>query len=183
MLIELRKSLGLTYIFISHDLSVVKHISDEVGVMYLGSLVEYGSKESIFENTLHPYTRALFSAVPVPDPNVKMNRIILKGDIPSPVNPPKGCKFHTRCDSCMEICGRIAPIYKEVEKGHFCACHLYNTEEDVQMLERKYEEEQRNAEEEAKLVKKGFIDKVKDIFRKKPENDTVKPEAEDVPKE
>ena len=83
----------------------------------------------------------------------------------------------------MEICGRIAPIYKEVEKGHFCACHLYNTEEDVQMLERKYEEEQRNAEEEAKLVKKGFIDKVKDIFRKKPENDTVKPEAEDVPKE
>ena len=90
MLIELRKSLGLTYIFISHDLSVVKHISDEVGVMYLGSLVEYGSKESIFENTLHPYTRALFSAVPVPDPNVKMNRIILKGDIPSPVNPPKG---------------------------------------------------------------------------------------------
>ena len=183
MLIELRKSLGLTYIFISHDLSVVKHISDEVGVMYLGSLVEYGSKESIFENTLHPYTRALFSAVPVPDPNVKMNRIILKGDIPSPVNPPKGCKFHTRCDSCMEICGRIAPIYKEVEKGHFCACHLYNTEEDVQMLERTYEEEQRNAEEEAKLVKKGFIDKVKDIFRKKPENDTVKPEAEDVPKE
>ena len=183
MLIELRKSLGLTYIFISHDLSVVKHISDEVGVMYLGSLVEYGSKESIFENTLHPYTRALFSAVPVPDPNVKMNRIILKGDIPSPVKPPKGCKFHTRCDSCMEICGRIAPIYKEVEKGHFCACHLYNTEEDVQMLERKYEEEQRNAEEEAKLVKKGFIDKVKDIFRKKPENDTVKPEAEDVPKE
>ena len=183
MLIELRKSLGLTYIFISHDLSVVKHISDEVGVMYLGSLVEYGSKESIFENTLHPYTRALFSAVPVPDPNVKMNRIILKGDIPSPVNPPKGCKFHTRCDSCMEICERIAPIYKEVEKGHFCACHLYNTEEDVQMLERKYEEELRNAEEEAKLVKKGFIDKVKDIFGKKPENDAEKPEAEDVPKE
>ncbi len=183
MLIELRKSLGLTYIFISHDLSVVKHISDEVGVMYLGSLVEYGSKEAIFENTLHPYTRALFSAVPVPDPNVKMNRIILKGDIPSPVNPPNGCKFHTRCDRCMEICERIAPIYKEVEAGHFCACHLYNTEEDVQMLERKYEEELRNAEEEAKLQKKSFLDKVKYIFKKKPDTDKEKSEAEDVSKE
>ena len=129
MLIELRQTLGLTYVFISHDLSVVKHISDNVGVMYLGSMVEYGSKKSIFGNTLHPYTRALFSAVPVPDPHVKMNRIILNGDIPSPVNPPKGCKFHTRCESCMDICTRINPAYKEVEEGHFCACHLYNTEE------------------------------------------------------
>ena len=130
MLIELRKTLGLTYIFISHDLSVVKHISDEVGVMYLGSLVEYGSKKSIFENTLHPYTKALFSAVPVPNPHVKMNRVVLKGDIPSPVNPPKGCKFHTRCSECMEICKHIKPNYKEVESGHYCACHLYNSEEE-----------------------------------------------------
>ena len=134
MLIDLRKTLGLTYVFISHDLSVVKHISDEVGVMYLGSMVEYGSKDAIFNNTLHPYTRALFSAVPVPNPHVKMNRIILKGDIPSPVNPPKGCKFHTRCENCMEICSRIAPLYKEVEEGHFCACHLYNTEEENKQL-------------------------------------------------
>ena len=126
MLKELQSTLGLTYIFISHDLSVVKHISDEVGVMYLGSMVEYGKKEQIFSNTLHPYTKALFSAVPVPNPHVKMNRVILKGDIPSPVNPPKGCKFHTRCDSCMEICKEVAPEYKEVEAGHFCACHLYD---------------------------------------------------------
>ena len=126
MLKDLQKQLGLTYVFISHDLSVVKHISDEVGVMYLGSMVEYGSKERIFKNTLHPYTKALFSAVPVPNPHVKMNRVVLKGDIPSPVNPPKGCKFHTRCDYCKDICKTVAPEYKEVEAGHFCACHLYD---------------------------------------------------------
>ena len=131
MLKELQKDLGLTYIFISHDLSVVKHISDEVGVMYLGSLVEYGPKASIFGNTLHPYTKALFSAVPIPNPHVKMNRIILKGDIPSPVNPPKGCKFHTRCDKCMEICKSVPPAYREVEKDHFCACHLYTPQEEI----------------------------------------------------
>ncbi len=130
MLKELQKSLNLTYIFISHDLSVVKHISDYVGVMYLGTMVEYGSKENIFENTLHPYTKALFSAVPVPNPHVKMNRILLKGDIPSPVNPPKGCKFHTRCEHCMDICTMVPPAYKEVENGHYCACHLYNTPEE-----------------------------------------------------
>ena len=131
MLKELQQELGLTYVFISHDLSVVKHISDEVGVMYLGSMVEYGSKASIFENTLHPYTKALFSAVPVPNPHVKMNRVILKGDIPSPVNPPKGCKFHTRCDKCMEICKHVPPTYREVEEGHYCACHLYATQEEI----------------------------------------------------
>ncbi len=128
MLKELQKELNLSYLFISHDLSVVKHISDDVGVMYLGSMVEYGSKERIFANTLHPYTKALFSAAPVPNPHVKMNRVILKGDIPSPVNPPKGCKFHTRCTQCMEICKNEAPAYREVEPGHFCACHLYNEE-------------------------------------------------------
>ena len=136
MLKELQKELGLTYVFISHDLSVVKHISDEVGVMYLGSMVEYGSKERIFNNTLHPYTKALFSAVPVPNPHVKMNRVILKGDIPSPVNPPKGCKFHTRCDRCMEICKSVTPAYREVEEGHFCACHLYASAEEVESFER-----------------------------------------------
>ena len=130
MLKELQQKLQLTYVFISHDLSVVKHISDEVGVMYLGSMVEYGTKERIFSNTLHPYTKALFSAVPVPNPHVKMNRIILKGDIPSPVNPPKGCKFHARCEHCMDICEHVRPVYKEVEEGHFCACHLYNTPEE-----------------------------------------------------
>ena len=155
MLIELRKTLGLTYVFISHDLSVVKHISDEVGVMYLGSMVEYGSKESIFNNTLHPYTKALFSAVPVPNVHVKMNRVILKGDIPSPVNPPSGCKFHTRCDNCMEICSKIAPEYKEVEQGHFCACHLYNSQADEARLWAEYEEEQRRIEEEKAKAAKG----------------------------
>ncbi len=135
MLKELQQELGLTYVFISHDLSVVKHISDEVGVMYLGSMVEYGSKERIFENTLHPYTKALFSAVPVPNPHVKMKRVVLQGDIPSPVNPPSGCKFHTRCDKCMEICEKIPPKYREVEEGHFCACHLYaSAEEKEEML-------------------------------------------------
>lgn len=135
MLRDLQKELGLTYIFISHDLSVVKHISDEVGVMYLGSMVEYGTKERIFNNTLHPYTKALFSAVPVPNPHVKMNRVVLKGDIPSPVNPPKGCKFHTRCDKCMEICKTVAPAYREVEEGHFCACHLYDPESNGEQKE------------------------------------------------
>ena len=135
MLKELQKELGLTYVFISHDLSVVKHISDEVGVMYLGSMVEYGAKERIFNNTLHPYTKALFSAVPVPNPHVKMNRVILKGDIPSPVNPPKGCKFHTRCTQCMEICKSVPPQYREVEEGHFCACHLYTPAEDIAAFE------------------------------------------------
>ncbi len=181
MLIELRKNLGLTYIFISHDLSVVKHISDEVGVMYLGTMVEYGSRDSIFNNTLHPYTKALFSAVPVPNPHVKMNRIILKGDIPSPVNPPSGCKFHTRCEKCMEICGRIAPNYKEVEEGHFCACHLYNTVEETEQLELKYEEERRLAEEKAdELAKKQFWKKVTDkLHGAEKNNNVVSPEVEE----
>ncbi len=126
MLRDLQRELGLTYIFISHDLSVVKHISDNVGVMYLGNLVEYGSKERIFDNALHPYTKALFSAVPVPDIHVKKERIVLKGSIPSPVNPPKGCKFHTRCTHCMEVCKEVPPEYREIEPGHFCACHLYD---------------------------------------------------------
>lgn len=125
LLKDLQQSMGLTYLFISHDLSVVKHISDSVGVMYLGSMVEFGSNHDIFSHPMHPYTKALFSAVPVPDPKVKMKRIILHGDIPSPANPPKGCKFHTRCPECKEICSQVAPVYREYEKGHFVACHLY----------------------------------------------------------
>ncbi|MEG0012988.1 MAG: dipeptide ABC transporter ATP-binding protein [Cellulosilyticaceae bacterium] len=128
LLKDLQREHDLTYLFISHDLSVVEHISDEVGVMYLGSLVEMASREEIFKNPMHPYTKALFSAVPVPDPTVKMNRIILEGDIPSPANPPKGCKFHTRCRECMEVCKTVAPIYKEYGNGHTVACHLYEQE-------------------------------------------------------
>ena len=114
----------LTYMFISHDLSVVKYISDKIGVMYLGSMVEFGKKEDIFSRPHHPYTIALFSAVPNPDPDEKTHRILLSGDIPSPANPPKGCKFHTRCPRAKEICKHIAPKYREFEDGHFCACHF-----------------------------------------------------------
>ena len=125
LLKDLQDKFKLTYLFISHDLSVVEHISDDVGVMYLGSLVEYGSKTSIFKNPLHPYTQALLSAAPVPDPAAKKNRIILEGSIPSPANPPSGCKFHTRCRHCMEICKKVDPQTKEIEPGHTVACHLY----------------------------------------------------------
>ena len=129
LLRDLQKQFGLTYLFISHDLSVVEHISDTVGVMYLGTMVESAATEKIFDNPLHPYTKALFSAIPIPDPNYKMNRIVLQGSIPSPANPPKGCKFHTRCDKCMEVCKYAVPEWTEVEEGHFCACHLYNSAE------------------------------------------------------
>jgi peptide/nickel transport system ATP-binding protein len=126
LLKDLQDQFQLTYLFISHDLSVVEHISNDVGVMYLGSLVEYGPKRMIFDNPLHPYTQALLSAAPVPDPTVKLNRIILEGSIPSPANPPAGCKFHTRCRECMEICKTVPPVPKEIEPGHTVVCHLYN---------------------------------------------------------
>ena len=126
LMMDLQKELGLTYLFISHDLSVVQHISDTIGVMYLGNMVEYASKKQIFANPLHPYTEALFSAIPVPDPDYKMKRVILQGSIPSPANPPSGCKFHTRCAKCMGICSQCAPETKEVEPGHFVACHLFD---------------------------------------------------------
>ena len=122
---DLQQQDNLAYIFISHDLSVVEHISDEVGVMYLGNMVEYGKKGDLFSNPMHPYTQALFSAVPVPDPDFKMKRIILEGDIPSPANPPKGCKFHTRCSKCMDVCREVEPIFKDYGNGHSVACHLY----------------------------------------------------------
>ena len=126
LLNDLQEKNNLTYLFISHDLSVVEHISDAVGVMYLGNLVEYGAKEDIFRNPLHPYTEALFSAIPVPDPTVKMKRIVLEGSIPSPANPPSGCKFHTRCVHCTERCKVEEPVQKEIEPGHFVACHKYD---------------------------------------------------------
>ena len=125
---KLQKERNLTYLFISHDLSVVKFISDKIGVMYLGGMMEFGSKEDIFTNPLHPYTKALFSAVPNPDPTQKMQRIALGGDIPSPANPPKGCRFHTRCPYAKEICKHVPPQYKEHEPGHFAACHLLDQE-------------------------------------------------------
>ena len=128
LLKDLQKSMNLAYIFISHDLSVVKFISDRIGVMYLGAMMEFGNKKDIFENPLHPYTKALFSAIPNTNPDVKMNRIVLKGDIPSPANPPKGCRFHTRCPHATEICKHITPEYKEYEPGHFAACHLLDKE-------------------------------------------------------
>jgi len=124
LLKKLQQDMNLTYLFISHDLSVVKFISDKIGVMYLGSMVEFGTKEDIFSNPLHPYTQALFSAIPYPDPDVKMNRIILKGDIPSPANPPKGCRFHTRCPHAKDICKEVTPEYKDYGNGHCAACHL-----------------------------------------------------------
>ena len=126
LLKELQEKRNLTYLFISHDLSVVEHISDTIGVMYLGGLVETGSTEDIFANPLHPYTEALFSAIPMPDPDPKRNRIILEGNIPSPANPPAGCKFHTRCRKCMEICKTKIPEAKDMGNGHMVRCHLYD---------------------------------------------------------
>ena len=128
LLKELQRDMNLTYVFISHDLSVVKFISDKIGVMYLGSMVEFGNKADIFSNPIHPYTKALFSAIPNPNPDAKMNRIPLSGDIPSPANPPKGCRFHTRCPYAKEICKHIPPEYKEYGEGHFAACHLLDEE-------------------------------------------------------
>ena len=148
LLKRLQKDFGLTYLFISHDLSVVEHISNTVGVMYLGSMVEYAATEKIFSHPLHPYTEALFSAIPVPDPDVKVNRIILKGSLPSPANPPHGCKFHTRCDKCMEVCKYAVPEWSEVESGHWCACHLYDTPEQKTAAEAAMEDAKAKGQKE-----------------------------------
>ena len=125
MLEDLQKELGLTYLFIAHDLSMVRYISDHVGVMYLGKLVEKAESEEVYKNPAHPYTQALLSAIPIADPKYsKKDRILLEGDIPSPINPPSGCTFRTRCRYAMEICAEVEPEMKEVSTGHFAACHL-----------------------------------------------------------
>ncbi|NNG67447.1 ABC transporter ATP-binding protein [Caldanaerobacter subterraneus] len=124
LLMDLQEKKGLTYLFISHDLSVVEHISTRVAVMYLGNIVEMASRDELFDHPLHPYTQALLSAVPIPDPDLKRERIILEGDIPSPANPPKGCKFHTRCPFAKDICKEQVPEFRDVGGGHYVACHL-----------------------------------------------------------
>lgn len=126
MLEDLQKELGLTYLFIAHDLSMVKHISDRIGVMYLGKLVEVADSDTIYYDPEHPYTEALLSAVPEPDPNVTRNkqRIVLEGDVPSPINPPSGCRFRTRCQYAMDICSKKEPPLIEIKPNHFAACHL-----------------------------------------------------------
>ncbi|AMX84545.1 dipeptide/oligopeptide/nickel ABC transporter ATP-binding protein [Geobacillus subterraneus] len=125
LLEDLQKQFSLTYIFIAHDLGVVRHISDRVGVMYLGRMVELADSESLYEAPKHPYTKALLSSVPIPDPDHKAERQLLSGDLPSPANPPQGCAFHTRCSACMNICRERRPELKEVANGHYVACHLY----------------------------------------------------------
>lgn len=131
LLMKLQKERNLTMLFIAHDLSVVKYISDRIGVMYLGKMVELTESSKLYVDPKHPYTKALLSAVPIADPDAsaKKEHIMLKGDVPSPVNPPAGCRFAGRCERCMEICRTTEPQMTEVEPGHFVACHLYNKEE------------------------------------------------------
>lgn len=133
LMTELKKALGLTYIFIAHDLSVVEHISDRVGVMYLGNFVEVADKTSLYKKPLHPYTQALLSAVPIPNPKVRKKRIILQGSIPSALNPPSGCKFHTRCPKCMEKCKTIPLKRIDITDSHYVYCHLYDKKERMEV--------------------------------------------------
>ncbi|HLR61491.1 MAG TPA: oligopeptide/dipeptide ABC transporter ATP-binding protein [Lentibacillus sp.] len=128
LLKNLQEEKGLTFLFIAHDLSMVKQISDRIGVMYLGNLVELTSSDSLYENPLHPYTQALLSAIPIPDPDIEdtRERIILEGELPSPIDPPSGCVFRTRCPFAMDVCARKKPEWLEVEKDHYVACHLYD---------------------------------------------------------
>ena len=127
LLQKLQKEKGLTYLFIAHDLSMVKYISDRIGVMYLGHMVELTTSDQLYANPLHPYTQALLSAIPIPDPDIEESRerMLLEGELPSPINPPSGCVFRTRCPHAMEVCAQVKPAWQEQEPGHFVACHLY----------------------------------------------------------
>jgi oligopeptide transport system ATP-binding protein len=133
LLKSLQKQFSLTYLFIAHDLSVVRHISDRIAVMYLGKVVELADHNQLYENPLHPYTQALLSAVPIPDPNIEKQRerILLTGEIPSPISPPSGCRFHTRCPLAVEQCRTTEPQWREIHPGHFVACHLVESSETV----------------------------------------------------
>ena len=124
LLAQLQEQMNLSYLFIAHDLSVVEHISDRVAVMYLGRIVEMATDKDLYQNPSHPYSRALLSAVPVPDPEVHKTKILLQGDVPSPINPPSGCTFHTRCPECREVCSREEPVLKNIGDDHWVACHL-----------------------------------------------------------
>ena len=127
---QMKEEMHNSYLFITHDMSVVHYISDRIGVMYLGTIVEEAKTEELFSAPLHPYTKALLSAVPDVDPHIKKERIVLQGEIPSPMNPPRGCVFHTRCPYCMEKCTMEVPFRREIEKGHYVACHMYDKERD-----------------------------------------------------
>ncbi|MDE7464408.1 MAG: ATP-binding cassette domain-containing protein, partial [Clostridiales bacterium] len=187
LLKELQLTDELTYVFISHDLSVVKYITDKILVMYLGNAMEMSETEELFDNPLHPYTQALFSAVPAPDPTAKMNRIVLEGDIPSPANPPSGCKFHTRCSKCMKVCKFKEPEYVEAKDGHFVACHLYNEKimDHLDVYDEEYDrieaEKQRALEEEqAKKNKKKSANAAVEPEEEKTENAEVADAAENI---
>jgi len=144
LLKELQMDKGLTFLFIAHDLSMVKQISDRIGVMYLGNLVELTTSGQLYDNPLHPYTQALLSAIPIPDPDIEESRerIILEGDLPSPINPPSGCVFRTRCPFAMEVCSIKKPVWQEVERDHYAACHLYDdTIEDKEKAKKQHNPE------------------------------------------
>ena len=126
LLNELQEKMGIAYIFISHDLSVVRFLCDRIGVMYLGRMVEIADRQELYDNPMHPYTKALLSAIPVPDVDVKHEPMLLEGDIPSPYNPPKGCLFHTRCKFAMECCKTEVPQMRQIGENHCVACHLYD---------------------------------------------------------
>ena len=132
LLKDLREELNLTLLFSAHNMSVVEHLCDRVAVMYLGKIVEVAESEELFKNPQHPYTQALMSAIPIPNPKARRDRIILEGDVPSPLNPPKGCRFHTRCREAIDICSQVEPPLIDLGENHLCACHLRQPETETE---------------------------------------------------